>query len=73
LFSVVPLHGLGTTVILILHGDPHAGIVWGLSQWSVYTQERDARNDCQKNLERGLDADYMHSTDRQAASGDSLH
>src|SRR5712672_2475624 len=35
------LHGVGTTVILILHGDPHPGTVSHSSQWSVYIGERD--------------------------------
>jgi len=61
---VVPLHGLGTTVILI-HGDPHPGGVSHLSQWFVHTGERDACNRCQKVFEQGLDADYAHSTASQ--------
>jgi hypothetical protein len=60
-FSVVPLHGLGTTVILTFHGDPDPETVSHLSQWSVYTRERDVCNGCQKAFEQGLDADYAHS------------
>jgi len=57
MFSVVPLHGLGTTVTLILHGDPHAGTVSHLSQWSVYTRERDACNSCKKAFEQELNGE----------------
>src|SRR6267378_6249716 len=45
-FSVVPLHGVGTTVILILHGDPHPGTVSHSSQWSVYIGERTVLTKC---------------------------
>jgi hypothetical protein len=31
-------------MILILHGDSHVAIVWNLSQWSIYTCERNACN-----------------------------
>jgi len=70
---VVPLHGPGTTVILTLHGDPHPRTVSHLSQWSVYTRERDACNSCQKVFKRGLDADYAHSTASQTTFGDCFH
>ena len=35
-------------MILILHSNSHVGVVWDLSQWSVYTCERTACNSCSK-------------------------
>ena len=35
-------------MILILHSNSHVGVVWELSQWSVYTCERTACNSCGK-------------------------
>ena len=37
-------------MILILHNDSHAAVVWELSQWSVYTCERTACN-CRRKEE----------------------
>jgi hypothetical protein len=35
-------------MILIPHSNSHVGVVWDLSQWSVYTCERTACNSCSK-------------------------
>jgi len=40
-FLWCPLHGVGTTVSLILPGDPHPGTVYHSSQRVVYIGERD--------------------------------